>query len=44
VSGRPVIIGVLASKKNRLENLAPLVEELIRKIEAARPGSFVASP
>jgi hypothetical protein len=44
MTGRTIIVAIIAAKSNRLADLKPFIDELVRKIERAPPGSVVLVP
>ena len=44
MTGRTIIVGIIAANSNRLADLAPFLDDLMRRIESAQPGSIVLVP
>jgi hypothetical protein len=44
MAGRTIMVGIIAAKSNRLEDLLPHVDHLLQLMESASPGQFVMVP
>lgn len=44
MTGRLIVVGLIMARSNSLSALSPRVAELVRRIEAASPGTIVTVP
>lgn len=44
MTGRAIVVGLIMAKSNSIGALAPHVDELVRRLEGASPGTIVTVP